>query len=339
MTSVELLTLEERLALPAVILRRNKFKGLIKATMVNYRNTLSNCMVLQGRPGTGKTTLVTEYLDQLVQEGIVGRVRRAAGHITPRSMYQLLADTRDTLDGAPSVLVLDDIDGLKDEGVLELMKSAFDTKSKHYTNRQVYYMTDSGSGFKYNGMAIIITNDELDPKKINVHQKALMDRVRRVTVDLNEGDAIIYNISLIEDYLNKNEDRLSEKQMTSIVKLFNEEMRPWIEKDVFRRANINFSIRLVKKFVDNQKLFGDDWKDYDADYAALKAAYEMALVEDAMNETANNPVVSSSSANRIFTSEKGKSYEMRNGLFIDPNTQKPFSSTYQKNLKAKFNVA
>lgn len=348
MKNTTLLTLEERMTLPSVLLRRTKFKNLLKVTMQNHRNTMSNCMILQGRPGTGKTTLVTEYMDILQEEGIISFYRRTSGHVTPLSLYSMLGTTSNLgSNGAPAVIVLDDVDCLKDQGCLELMKAAFDSKSKHPTNRMVYYPKMVGTNrhhsdsFKFDGMGIIITNDELDPKKVNIHQKALLDRARRVCVDLNEGDTVVYNVHLIEKYLQTNEDGLTETQIESIVKLFNTEIRNWIDTKTFQRANINFSIRLVKKFADSQKLFGDDWKYYDADYTTLKATYEEIMSEKEFEESKEeHPVVEKAKRARrtkvVATANSKCPYKVVDGLYINPKTGEPFKGGYQYQLKKKY---
>lgn len=351
--NTSLLTIKERFTLPEVLMRRKKFKNLLKVTMENHNRTMSNCMILQGRPGTGKTTLVTEYLDVLQEEGIISFSRRISGHVTPLSLYSVLGATCNLgSNGTPAVVVLDDVDCLKDQGCLELMKAAFDSKSKHHTNRMVYYPKLAGStrghntdSFKFNGMGIIITNDELDPKKINIHQKALLDRARRVSVDLNEGDTVVYNIHLIEEYLNKNEDNMTEEQIASIVNLFNSEIRNWIDTRTFQRANINFSIRLVKKFADSQKLFGDDWKYYDADYTTLKATYEEIISEKELEEATKaapkkevEVVVNKRRKNskKNLKPSKNCPYKVVDGLFINPKTNEPFKGGYQYTLKKMY---
>jgi hypothetical protein len=309
-------------------------------------------MILQGRPGTGKTTLVTEYMDILTEEGIISFYNRVAGHVTPLSLYSALGNTSNLgSNGTPAVLVLDYVDCLKEQGCLELMKAAFDSKSKHPTNRMVYYPKLAGGtrghhteSFKFNGQAIIITNDELSPSKVNIHQKALLDRARRVTIDLNEGDTVVYNIHLIEKYLQTNEDNMTEEQIESIVNLFNSEIRNWIETRTFQRANINFSIRLVKKFADSQKLFGNDWKYYDADYTTLKATYDNIISEKEFEEA--NKVESTTEqvstyapkTNKVVsnTSKKACPYQIVNGLYINPKTNEPFKGGYQYELKRKY---
>lgn len=347
MAKATLLTTEERLQLPNVIMRRTKFKNLLKVTMENHNNTMSNCMIIQGRPGTGKTTLVTEYMDFLQEEGIISFSKRTAGHVTPLSLFNLLGSVCNLSEsGKPAVVVLDDVDCLKDQGCLELMKAAFDSKSKHPTNRMVYYPKIYASQkhdqeyFKFNGMGIIITNDELDPKKVNIHQKALLDRARRVCVDFNENDTIVYNVHLIEKYLQTNEDNLTDAQIESIVKLFNEEIRNWINTKTFQRANINFSIRLVKKFADSQKLFGDDWKYYDADYTTLKATYDEIISEQELSSAlVEKPAVvktKKTSSKTTTASSKKCPYKKVNGLFINPKTNEPFKGGYQYTLKKKY---
>ena len=324
--AINLLTSDERFQLPLVLNRRTKFKQLVKASVTNYNNIFSNCMLLQGKPGTGKTTIISEYLDQLTEAGIISGYRRASGHITPRSLYGLLdATKKPSKKGKPMVLVLDDVDCLSDQGCLELMKAAFDTKSLAKTNRHVYYMTESGSGFKYDGFGIIITNREFNPDKITVHQQALLDRVQMVTVDLKKDDAVIYNSYLIEQYINDNPDNLSDKEISNIVTMFNNEIRKWLSKDAFRKSGVNFSIRLIKKFIDAQRIFGDDWREFNIIYQKLEAASEMADLVD-------TPV------SDVTITKDPTMPPMVDGKFINPRTGKPYSDTYQSDLRKKYGL-
>ena len=185
--NIALLTDMERAQLPLVISRRSRFKALLKSSLVNYRSLFSNCLMIQGKPGTGKTNLTETFMDTLIEEGIIAGVKRCPGHITPRSLYHVLKETSQPVNGLPYVLLLDDVDCLGDEGCLELLKAAFDTKANTKTNRKVFYMTEDtkGTGFTYNGFGIIICNNDFGKnKRLSVHQEALLDRVQRLSIDL-----------------------------------------------------------------------------------------------------------------------------------------------------------
>ena len=120
----------------------------------------------------------------------------------------------------------------------------------------------------------------------------------------------IYNAHLIEDYLNQNEDNLEDDEIQSIVDLFNEEIRRWNETDAFARTKINFSVRLVKKFVDCIRLNGKgSWKDLSTIYQRLESAAEIANAE---RELAQLTGVNNSA------SENEKEY-------INPKTGKPYN--------------
>lgn len=276
---ISLMNIEEAIKLPSVIDRRNKFKRIIRTSVENYQKLFSNCMMISGKPGSGKTTLIVSYLDKLKELGVIANYIRASGHITPRSLYNLLYDTAsiDKETKLPNILVLDDVDCLKDPGCLELMKSAFDTKSNLATNRQVYYLSEGRkSTFRYNGFGIIVTNDNFLNTENNVHLDALLDRVQPVSCDLKQEDMKIYTTHLIEDYLNTNEDGLSDDDINSVVDFFNTDIRKWMENDCFQIAKVAYSLRLIKKFIDCQKLYGNDWKLFSLPYQKLEAAYEVA---------------------------------------------------------------
>ena len=320
MNEISLLTDQERLLLPLVLHRRVSFQRILESSRKNASTTFSNCLMIQGQAGTGKTTIVINSLNDLKERGIIYDYVRIAGHVTPQSLFDLFEKTAHLINGLPTVLVLDDCDFMMDQGCLELAKAAFDTRAKGDQNRKVYYQSRKDSGFKYEGYGIIITNNNIDPDRMTVHQQALLDRVNLMCIDLKTEDMFIYNAHLIENYLNQNEDNLKDDEIQSIVDLFNEEIRRWNETDAFARTKINFSVRLVKKFVDCIRLNGkDSWKDLSTIYQRLESAAEIANAE---RELAQLTGVNNSA------SESGKEY-------INPKTGKPYNKYYINTLIKK----
>ena len=335
--TIKLLTDSERAQLPLVISRRSKFKALIKASIVNYNRLFSNCLLIQGKPGTGKTTLCETFLDQLREDEIIAGVSRVPGHITPKSLYHVMRKTATPENGRPYVLLLDDVDCLGDEGCLELMKAAFDTKSNTKTNRRVFYMTeDGGTGFTYQGFGIIICNNDFGTKKLSVHQEALMDRVQRLSIDLEPNDMMIFTTYLLEKYLNENEDKLNNEEIQGVIDLFNKDIRRWMASDAFRKAKVNYSIRMVKKFVDAQRVYGDDWRDFNITYQNLEAACQMNNIEAGVIKEAAE-VKSVKKARLIKKSSKGQDtpYKDKNGQWVNPKTNEVYSRGMQYYLNKK----
>lgn len=342
MKNVSLLTATERAQLPLVISRRSRFKSMIKSSVINYNKLFSNCLMIQGKAGTGKTTLCETFLEQLKEDEVIAGVVRVPGHVTPKSMYHVMKDTATPdKNGKPYVLLLDDVDCLGDEGCLELMKAAFDTKSDTRTNRKVFYMTeDGGRGFKFNGFGIIICNNDFGNKKLSVHQEALLDRVQQLSIDLQPNDMMIFTTHLLEDYLNDNTDELSDEEIQDVVNLFNTDIRRWMEHDAFRKAKVNYSIRLIKKFVDAQKVYGADWKDFNITYNRLEAACQMSEIENGEISTPEQVKTTKArivkKANTSNTRIEKEPKKDKNGHYIDPNTGKPYSRSMQYYIKKKF---
>lgn len=347
MENIKLLTNEEQAKLPFVVSRRSKFRQMVKLSIQNYNNTTSNSIMLQGRPGSGKTTLVEQLLEQMAEEEEISIYRRVPGHVTMKSLFQLLKEVSEPKRNSrgqlvPCVLLLDDVDCLGEEGPLELMKAAFDSKSNLPTNRKVFYFTENDGkvGFKFNGFGIIITNDDFGKKKLTVHQQALLDRVQQLSVDLEPEDMMIYTTHLVENMLNKNEEGYSNDEIKSVVELFNTDVRKWMKHDAFRKARVNFSPRLIKKFVDCQRLFGEDWKDYSIPYRQLEAA---CMLSEAENDLLTNSTtvategikVRQPGAARIVKKHVAYTKDAK-GNYINPKTGKPFSAAYQCNLRKKY---
>lgn len=359
MKNVSLLTATERAQLPLVISRRSRFKSMIKSSVINYNKLFSNCLMIQGKAGTGKTTLCETFLEQLKEDEVIAGVVRVPGHVTPKSMYHVMKETA-TPDksGRPFVLLLDDVDCLGDEGCLELMKAAFDTKSDTRTNRKVFYMTeDGGRGFKFNGFGIIICNNDFGNKKLSVHQEALLDRVQQLSIDLQPNDMMIFTTHLLEDYLNDNTDELSDEEIQDVINLFNTDIRRWMEHDAFRKAKVNYSIRLVKKFVDAQRVYGNDWKDFNISYRKLEAACELDEIQKGVIENPEDvknirkarvvkkasPKTTIKKTSKKVVSKKAK-WETEppknsDGRYVDPQTGEVYDRNVQYYLRNKFGKA
>ena len=160
------------------------------------------------------------------------------------------------------------------------MKSAFDTRSNIPTNREVSYLNRK---FKYDGYGIIITNENMMGDNPDPHQKAILDRAQAMSIDLELKDMITYTTSLIEDYLNENPDGLSIEELDNVESLFNSEIREWIDLGVFRRSKVSYSIRLVKKLVENQKMFKSKWKQYSMIYQNLDKVAQTIKKEMELN--------------------------------------------------------
>lgn len=270
---IKILNEEELRLLPSIMEKRRNFRKIINLSVRNFDKTFSNALLIQGKPGSGKTTMVMQYLELLKEDNVIANYLRAAGHVTPGSLYNFLKETSTpNKDNKTNVLVLDDVDCLKNEGCLELLKAAYDTKSDATTNRYVYYTDKKTKGFKYKGFGIFITNDDIQNEPRSIHQEALLDRVQLFNIDMNKEDMSIYNAYLLEDYLKNNDDNLKDEDIKNIVDLYNNEIRNWSATNAYTKAGINFSIRLIKKFIDSSRLFGNSWKDYNSAYKKLEEA-------------------------------------------------------------------
>lgn len=267
----EILTKDERQELPLVLLRRSKFKNIVTKAIKMKDKTFANAIFIKGRPGTGKTTIVTEFLDQLVQEGVIQDYKRMAGHVTKTSLYEFM---KPSTTSENVVHMFDDVDCLYDQGCLDILKAALDTKSNARDNREVYYASRGyQESFKYIGFTILITNDTFD--YISPHLQAVLDRVHLMEIDLKYGDFIIFNNYILEKYLNDNPDNLDGSVINEVVTFYQTEVRQWFIHNCFAKIGINFSIRLIKKFIDLIVMFGLDWKEYSVDYKRLHAAINL----------------------------------------------------------------
>lgn len=266
----KLLTNAERVELPMVMIRRKKFKNIIVKSIKLKDMTFSNGVIITGKPGSGKTTMIMEFLEELKSQDVIDDYSRCSGHITQTSLFQFL---RTESPEYKIVHVLDDTDCMYDGGDLEILKAALDTRNPmNPMNRHVNYLTRGNiDGYAYSGFCIMITNDPfLDPSP---HQRAVLDRVHLMELEMSYEDYVIFNTHLVEEYLNQNPDVLSEEVRNSIAKFYDEVIRKWFDAKVFQTAGVNFSIRLIKKFIDLIIMFGDEWQNYSVDYKRINLAY------------------------------------------------------------------
>lgn len=338
---IELLTVEERAALPMVISRRARFKNILKVSILNYNKTSSNCLMIIGKPGIGKTFIVTETLEQLLNEDLIASYKRVPGHVSMQSCFNIIQECATPNEGRPRVALFDDTDVMAEEGTLEIIKSAFDSKSNLPSNRKVYFYNrvTGREGIDFRGYGIIIANDDFLNKKLNIHQQAILDRVQLMSIDLKLEDAFIYNTYLIEKLLNENEEGYSDEEIDSIVKMFNTDFRRWNKMDAFRKSQINFSTRLVKKFVDLQKLFGGEWREYSLAYKQLEAACELEELKSGEIEVPSSKVIPSKGV-LVKKAKRNTKYAIEpkknsKGKYID-NKGKEFSAAMQCYFKKKF---
>lgn len=266
----KLLTEDERIELPMVMIRRKKFKNIIIKSIKMKDQTFSNGVIITGKPGSGKTTMVMEFLEDLKKQEIIDKYERISGHVTQTSLFQFLRTDSPELK---VVHVLDDTDCMYDGGDLEILKAALDTRNpSNPMNRCVNYLSRGNvDGYSYHGFCIMITNDNFE--YVNDHQRAVLDRVHLMSIEMDYQDYVIFNTSIIEDYLNQNPDLLSSEVRDQICEFYNSTIRKWFDNKVFQAAGINFSIRLIKKFIDLVIMFGNEWTSYSVDYKQLNKAY------------------------------------------------------------------
>ena len=119
-----------------------------------------------------------------------------------------------------------------------------------------------------------------------------------------------------------------------------------MEHDAFRKAKINYSIRLVKKFVDAQRVYGNDWKEFNIAYRKLEAVCELDEIQTGAIENPDEVKVVKKA--RVVkkaqnNSKKGKwdvePPKNKDGKYVDPKTGKVLDRNTQYYIKNKFRKA
>lgn len=263
--------------LPEAIKRRADFLKLVKTSIKNSYKTASNLIILEGKPGTGKSTLINQALDSLKDEGLIYDFHVFKGHLTKTSVFNLMRPD-DKAEGKLSVHVFDDADVLRDNDILELLKAAFETRNlaqakTHPDFRRVSYNTKGMlDSYVYNGYGIVITNQAPNQTE-NIHYKALFDRAIPLKIEFGEDDLFVFNMSIVQDILEKNIAGWSDEDIENITHFFKTKIRQWWTSKAFANANIEFSIRRLMTFMDVISSFGlDFWCKFFPDYERLEKA-------------------------------------------------------------------
>lgn len=285
-TEVEfpLLTDLQRSSLIDIDSKLEEFENIIKKSASNYKECFCNGIIVNGQPGTGKTYNIMRWLDDLQEAGKIYGYETYSGKISPVTLYKVLKETTEKRN----ILVLDDCDVFYNSESLNLLKAALNnTKDKNdYKSRLVSYGTRGRvDSFSFDSFLIMITNESFDRQDYNElsdHMKAVLDRVHLMSVTLTKEDILIKNLSIVENFINKDR-RLNTSTKQQLLKVFNEEIHDMLIYDIFEKCKVNFSIRFFLKLADLIMLFGDSWKSFSNDYKKLSA--ELARVKSSVEMT------------------------------------------------------
>lgn len=285
-TEVEfpLLTDLQRSSLIDIDSKLEEFENIIKKSASNYKECFCNGIIVNGQPGTGKTYNIMRWLEDLQEAGKIYGYETYSGKISPVTLYKVLKETTEK----KNILVLDDCDVFYNSESLNLLKAALNnTKDKNdYKSRLVSYGTRGRvDSFSFDSFLIMITNESFDRQDYNElsdHMKAVLDRVHLMSVTLTREDILIKNLSIVENFINKDK-RLNTNAKQQLLKVFNEEIHDMLIYDIFEKCKVNFSIRFFLKLADLIMLFGDSWKSFSNDYKKLSA--ELARVKSSVETT------------------------------------------------------
>lgn len=285
-TEVEfpLLTDLQRSSLIDIDSKLEEFENIIKKSASNYKECFCNGIIVNGQPGTGKTYNIMRWLEDLQEAGKIYGYETYSGKISPVTLYKVLKEATEKRN----ILVLDDCDVFYNSESLNLLKAALNnTKDKNdYKSRLVSYGTRGRvDSFSFDSFLIMITNESFDRQDYNElsdHMKAVLDRVHLMSVTLTREDILIKNLSIVENFINKDK-RLNTNAKQQLLKVFNEEIHDMLIYDIFEKCKVNFSIRFFLKLADLIMLFGDSWKSFSNDYKKLSA--ELARVKSSVETT------------------------------------------------------
>jgi hypothetical protein len=261
----------ERIELNDIVKKIDGFKNIIRQTIIKRNSTYIGGIIISGKPGTGKTHNTVQWVNELISEGHLSDLATLSGKLTPNTLFGFMNQC-----DPGKVQILDDCDVFYNHESLNILKAGLNTRSSDPGFRDVTWGSrNSIKKFSYTSFMIMITNETFD-KVTSDHLKAVLDRVHLFEIPLTSKDMFIFNSYLIEKTIH--EDRnLSDLNRSMIREFYNTEIQDFIEYEVFKDADINFSIRFILKILDLFTLFYDDWKNYSKDYIKLKTIYDLKI--------------------------------------------------------------
>jgi len=257
----------ERSLLPEIDNKILGFKNMVVKPVMFKDSSFCNGIIISGPPGTGKTTFITTWLEELKSRGYIDEIQRINGKITPTGLYNFMGTCN-----PKKVQLLDDANVFSNNESLDILKAGLDTKGKNADNRSVTYGVASGiQGYTYTSFMIMITNDKLENP--SEHLKAVLDRVHYIELELTPDDMFIFYSKIIEDEINSNNE-VPAPMKNELIKFYRHEILNFHSFDLFNKTNINFSVRFIYKLIDLFTWHGASWKNYSKEYKKLKLTYD-----------------------------------------------------------------
>lgn len=269
---IQLLTESERLMLSVVNDKLKVFENLVKTSIVNRSKKFTNCIILKGSPGIGKTHNITKWLNDLMETGDILDFNYYSGRVTPMGLFDVL----ELSQNENQVLFLDDCDVVNDQMSLNLLKAAVDTKSKQKPRVVTYVKGGFQREFEFKGYLIMTSNEDYS-RHDNEHMKAVLDRVNFMELNITPKDIEIKNKSIIEETLNEIED-LDEETLFQFMAFYHKDIQDFLDYGAFQFCGVNFSVRYILKVLDLFLDFKESWTENSIEYKRLRAAADLFKV-------------------------------------------------------------
>jgi predicted ATP-binding protein involved in virulence len=140
-------------------------------------NTSTSGVLITGRRGTGKTTVVTDILKRLNKEFV-----NFSGKVTALGLFHFIKNNSN------KIIVMDDCEGLESEIVLSFLKTILGRDKNGQAQTVSYSFRKEIESFKFSGSIIIITNWLENAQK--EHLEAVKDRMYIINYDLTKEEMI-----------------------------------------------------------------------------------------------------------------------------------------------------
>lgn len=262
----------ERRDLVKVEQKMNDYRYMIQEPLIKrdkgqklYTNSITVC----GTPGTGKTFLTQNALEDLISKGVIDRYVYMKGKCTSYTLWKLLeANNEERV-----VIWFDDTNLYFDMTSLDILKGATETGKD--TKRIVTY----GSGgspdmIVFKGYVISTTNLSFEAG-LNEHQKAVRQRTFLTTNELTIDDIFVKSKSLIEKSLNEEIDDLEIRE--SIFNFYTEKVEKWYSSGAFKHSDIDFSVRFIMKVCDALEMYGERGFRFSKEVRMLERSHKSLL--------------------------------------------------------------
>lgn len=252
-SSLTLLTQEERLKLYNILNNIKNIKNFLKKCIIENDSRLRNAILFHGPAGNGKTTIVTNTINELIASGDALESNLVTGSITGGGLPIELAahnsiskSAKNPMRNIRCITIFDDTNIFSKKDTFQILKNAFNTRTKDNNNRFVCYKSKREDvRFNYRGIGIFVCNDNfIDNADPDV--QAFLSRCEDIELNMTTEELFIYGKYLLENSIKEDFD-YDYNKFEKFIEFFNNNMQDYYNNGVFNKVFFSLRTMLVIK--------------------------------------------------------------------------------------------